>query len=159
MRRRERDLLPALLRRARRLPRLRDEHWGRQVGAVARGRAVRAALHSDDQRGWRHDRGPLEEGARRAHVGDRLRPHLPQGQIGGWFSLPSSVLPSLFTQRPRVPILRTSPRGGSQKLRAYILNSSDLKDSPSRSLAACTNSGWLTIWRTSSRERLRRTDR
>src|SRR5919112_4780998 len=50
MRRRERDLLPALLRRARRLPRLRDEHRRRGVEALARGRTVPAALYRDDQR-------------------------------------------------------------------------------------------------------------
>ena len=34
----------------RRLPRLRDEHRRRRVEALARGRAVLAALHRDDQR-------------------------------------------------------------------------------------------------------------
>ncbi|CAA9493508.1 MAG: hypothetical protein AVDCRST_MAG12-2228, partial [uncultured Rubrobacteraceae bacterium] len=81
LRRRERNLLPALRRRARRVPRLRDEHRGRAVAALARGRTVRAALHRDDQRRRRHDRGPLGEGAGRAHVGDRFRPHLPQSQV------------------------------------------------------------------------------
>ena len=37
---------------------------------------------------------------------------------------------------------------GFSEVRAYILSSSDPKDSPSRVLAAWTNSGWLTIWRT-----------
>src|SRR5215207_40326 len=50
MRRSQWDLLPALLRRARRLPRLRDEHRRRAVEALARGRTVPAALQRDDQR-------------------------------------------------------------------------------------------------------------
>ena len=45
--------------------------------------AVPAALHRDDRRRRQHDRRPLGEGAGRPHVGDRLRPHLPQGQVGG----------------------------------------------------------------------------
>ncbi len=40
MRRGERDVLPAVLRRARRLPRLSDDHRQRRVEALAGGRAV-----------------------------------------------------------------------------------------------------------------------
>ena len=47
---RERDLLPAVLRRARRVPGVRDEHLGDRVEAVARGRAIRAAVHRRDSR-------------------------------------------------------------------------------------------------------------
>ena len=68
--RRERELLSALLRRARRLPRLRNEHRRRRVEALARRRTVRAALQRDDQRRRQHDRWPLGEGAGRAYVGD-----------------------------------------------------------------------------------------
>ena len=50
MRRRERDLLPALLRRARRLPRLRDEHQRRGWNSGARANCSQrfSATISDD---------------------------------------------------------------------------------------------------------------
>lgn len=53
--------------------------------------------------------------------------------------------------------LRARPAGAAPDGGAYILNSSDPKDYPSRSLAARTKAGSLTILRTSSREQLRRT--
>lgn len=50
LRRRQRHPLLALLQRARRLSRLRDEHRRTRVEAVANRSAVRPAVHCDDQR-------------------------------------------------------------------------------------------------------------
>jgi hypothetical protein len=51
--------------------------------------------------------GPLGEGAGRSHVGDRLRPHLPQGRVG---SLTTHVLDCF---NDRCPIHRSAWKGNS----------------------------------------------
>ncbi len=68
----QRDVLPAVLPRARRLPHLRDEHRRRRVETLAGGRAVFPALHSDLHGRREHDHGTLGDRRRRHQLHDRL---------------------------------------------------------------------------------------
>src|ERR1022692_2382433 len=105
--RRAGDLLAALLRLTRSRPGVPDEPGWRDLETVARGPRLLAAVYRSDLRRWLRDQGCLGGLGGRERVEARLRPDLPQGELGG----------HARTQQCHVMLRSALPRRGPQPRR------------------------------------------